>query len=84
MTPESRDTLELYVQMNERDIYFLETIVDAYDGIGHVRRDWHMADGQRYVKILVAPDFLDDVQHVVANVGRHVPIGDVRTSLESS
>lgn len=80
----SRDTVELYVQMNERDIYFLETIIDAYDGIAHVRRDWHTADGQRYVKILVAPDFWDDVHRVIANVGQHVPVGNVRTSLASS
>lgn len=80
----SRDTVELYVQMAERDIYFLETIVDAYDGIAHVRRDWYMADGLRYVKVLVAPDFCDDVQRVIANVARHVPIGEVRTSLASS
>lgn len=77
----SRDTVELYVQMDERDIYFLETIMDAYDGIAHVRRDWHMADGQRYVKILVAPDFWDDVHRVIDSVARHVPIGEVRTSL---
>lgn len=77
----SRDTVELYVQMDERDIYFLETVMDAYDGIAHVRRDWYMADGQRFVKILVAPDFWDDVQRVMENVARHVPIGEVRSSL---
>lgn len=80
----SQDTAEIYVQMNERDIYFLETIIDAYDGIAHVRRDWYMADDQRYVKVLVAPDFWDDVLRVIENVGRHVPIGDVRTSLSPS
>lgn len=78
------DTMELYVQMNERDIYFLETIIDAYDGIGHVRRDWYMANGQRYVKVLVAPDFWGDVHCVIENVSRHVAVGDVRTSLSPS
>lgn len=77
----SRDTVDLYVEMAERDIYFLETIMDAYEGIAHVRRDWYMADGQRFVKILVAPDFWDDVQRVMENVARHVPIGEVRSSL---
>ena len=80
----SADTTPLYVQMNEQDIYFLETIIDAYDGIGHVRRDWHMADGQRYVQILVAPDFLSDVQRVIENARGHVSIGEVRSSLPSS
>ena len=78
------DTAELYVQMAERDIYFLETIIDAYDGIAHVRRDWYMANGRRYVKVLVAPDLWDDVQRVIDHVSRHVPVGDVRTSLPPS
>jgi len=77
----SCDTVELYVEMAERDIYFLETIIEAYDGIAQVRRDWHMADGQRYVKILVSPDFWDDVHRVLGNAARHIPIGEVRTSL---
>ncbi len=77
----SQDTVELYVEMAERDIYFLETIMDAYDGIAHVRRDWYVADGQRFVKVLVAPDFWDDVQRVMDGIARHVPIGEVRSSL---
>ncbi len=75
------DTIALYVQMAERDIYFLETIIEAYDGIAQVRRDWHMADGQRYVKILTSPEFGDEVRRVLDNVARHIPIGEVRSSL---
>lgn len=80
----NKDAVALYVQMAERDIYFLETIIDAYDGIAHVRRDWHTADGERYVKVLAAPDFLDDVHRVIDNARRHVPIGEVRSSLVPS
>ena len=80
----SEDAMTLYVQMAERDIYFLETIIDAYDGIAHVRRDWHAATGERYVKVLVAPDFLDDVHRVIDEARRHVPIGEVRSSLNPS
>lgn len=79
--PVKRDSVELYVQMAERDIYFLETIIEAYDGIAQVRRDWHMVDGQRYVKILTSPDFCDDVRRVLNNVARHIPVGEVRSSL---
>lgn len=76
-----RDTFELYVEMRERDIYFLETIFKGYDGIAHVRRDWHMKDGRRFVKILVPPGLRDEVLCVLERAKRYIPLGEIRTEL---
>jgi hypothetical protein len=75
------DTLELYVEMRERDIYFLETIFKGYDGIAHVRRDWLMRGGRRFVKILVPPGLMDEVLRILRRVKRYIPIGEIRTEL---
>ena len=76
-----RDTLELYVEMRERDIYFLETIVKGYDGIAHVRRDWHVKGGRRFVKIFVPPGLMDEVLRVLEHAKRYIPLGEIRTEL---
>ena len=76
-----RDTLELYVEMRERDIYFLETILKGYDGIAHVRRDWHVKGDRRFVKILVPPGLMDEVLRVLEHAKRYIPIGEIRTEL---
>ncbi|GEM_PF-1826151 len=76
-----RDTLALYVEMRERDIYFLETIVKGYDGIAHVRRDWLMRNGRRFVKILVPPGLMDEVLAILKRARRYIPIGEIRTEL---
>lgn len=76
-----RDTLELYVEMRERDIYFLETIIKGYDGIAHVRRDWLMRNGRRFVKVLVPPGLMDQVLTIIKRAKRYIPIGEIRTEL---
>lgn len=77
--PIPRDTLELYVEMRERDIYFLETVFKGYDGIAHVRRDWYMKGGRRFVKIFVPPGLMDEALRVLEHAKRYIPIGEIRT-----
>lgn len=76
-----QDTLALYVEMDERDIHFLETIIKGYDGVAHVRRDWLMSDGKRFVKILVPPDLMGEVRQILANISDYIKIGEIRTEL---
>lgn len=77
--PPASDTIELYVQMPVRDIHFLETIMAGYDGIAHVRRDWHLRHGKRWIKVLVAPDLKAEARQALAHAGRYVPIEGIRT-----
>lgn len=77
----ARETQELYIEMDESDIYFLETIIKGYDGIAHVRRDWHMCGGRRFVKILVPPEFMGELLEVLERIAQYMPIGEIRPSL---
>jgi hypothetical protein len=80
-TEAPQDTRALYVELDEKDVHFLEMILTAYDGVAHLRRDWHMREGRRFFKILVPPDFLDEVERILEQVRKHVKIGEIRTSI---
>jgi len=79
-TEPPQDTIALYVEMNEKDVHFLEMIIEAYDGVAHLRRDWFMRDGRRFFKILVPPDFEDELKGILENMRAYIEVGEIRTS----
>lgn len=76
-----QDTVDLYVELEEKDMFFLEAILKGYDGVAHTRRDWFMKDGRRFFKILVPPDLLDETRRILENLRKYIRIGEIRTSL---
>jgi len=76
-----QDTTQLYVEMEERDICFLDTIIKGYDGVAHVRRDWVIREGRRFVRLLVPPDLIDEIRGILKNISRYIKIGEIRTEL---
>ncbi len=76
-----QDTVDLYVEMNEKDVHFLEVIIKGYDGVAHLRRDWITQEGRRFFKILVPPDFLDEVRRILENARKYIWLGEIRTVL---
>ena len=75
------ETVNLFVEMKEKDLHFLEMILTAYDGIAHLRRDWIVREGRRFFKILVPPDFVDEVRRVLEDMRKYIEIGEIRTTL---
>ena len=76
-----QDTISLFVEMNEKDVHFLEMIIKAYDGVAHLRRDWFVREDRRFFKILVPPDLVDEVRRILDNMKKYIEIGEIRTSL---
>lgn len=76
-----QDTVDLFVEMKEKDVHFLEMILKAYDGIAQLRRDWFVREGRRFFKILVPPDLVDEVKRVLENMQKYIEIGEILTSL---
>jgi hypothetical protein len=72
-----QDTVELYVEMNEKDIHLLSSIMKGYDGIAHVRRDWVERGDLRLVKILVPPGFEEEVKRALEHAKNYMPIGKI-------
>lgn len=76
-----RDTVEIYVEMREKDLNFLETILKGYDGIAHVRRDWFQRGGRRFFKILVPPGLEAEVERVLEGLREYIWIGEIRQTI---
>src|SRR5574337_97962 len=74
----SEETIELYVELPEREIHLLDVIISGYDGIAQVRRDWICDQGCRYCKLLVPSGFLAEAQEVLEELRAHLAIGEIR------
>ena len=82
ITQNPDNTITYYVQMDEKDIHFLSSVIKGYDGIAHVRRDWIVREGYRWVKIMVPPGFDGEFQDVLDHASKFIRIGDARTDFE--
>jgi hypothetical protein len=84
ITAPPTDTITIYVEMDEKDIHFLGSVVKGYDGVAHVRRDWVVADGSRWVKIFVPPGFERDIERIIDHAREFIKIGRVRVGTANS
>jgi len=71
------DTIEVYVEIDEEDLHFLDTIIKTYDGLANVRREYRKLKGQKQFLILVSPDFLDELKLILRYLRKHVFIGEI-------
>lgn len=74
-----RDTVDLYVEMYEKDVYFAETILKGYDGIAHIRRDWFQQDGRLFFQVMVPPGLEEVVREALESMRGSIWIGEIRT-----
>jgi len=82
MSYSATNTISYFVQMDERDIHVLSSIIKGFDGIAHVRRDWIVREGHRWVKIMVPPGFEEETERVLQNASKIIEIGAIRTDFE--
>ncbi len=68
----------LLIELDERDIYLVDTVLLGYDGIAHLRRDYRLIDNRKFFELLVPCGFLDEVQAVLEELRGHVRLGEVR------
>lgn len=79
MTPQQppKDTIQLFVELDSKDVHLVATIVHSYDGIANVRRDYRVHNGKTFFKILVPPDFLEETKEVLESLKPYMHIGEV-------
>jgi hypothetical protein len=76
-----RDTVDLYVEMHEKDVYSVETILKGYDGVAHIRRDWFRRDGRLFFRVMVPPGLENLVREVLESMRGSIWIGKIRTEI---
>ncbi len=77
LPPPPEDTISVFVEVDEEDLHFLDSIIKAYDGMANVRREYRKSRGQKQFLILVSPDFLDELKPVLRSLRKHVFIGEI-------
>jgi len=68
----------LLVELEERDVHFVSTIIRGYDGIADLRRDYRLIEGKTFFKLLVPPGFRREVEGVLEELREYASIGEVR------
>jgi len=70
-----REATVYWVNTTERENYFIDAILSAYDGLANVRRDYRLHDGKVFFKIYVAPGMEDEFEDVMERLHREAEIG---------
>ncbi|OGL48276.1 MAG: hypothetical protein A2161_20625 [Candidatus Schekmanbacteria bacterium RBG_13_48_7] len=66
-----RNTVQLYLKVNRRDIAYLANIVSCYEGIALMRtKDPHFA----IIEWQVSPDFLDETLALIESLKKELSI----------
>jgi len=72
-----KDTIQLFVELSSKDVHLIATIMQSYDGIANVRREYRVHNGKTFFKILVPPDFLEETKGVLESLKAYIHIGEM-------
>lgn len=77
LPPPPADTIDVFVEIDEEDLHFLDTVIKTYDGLANVRREYRKVKEQKQFLVLVSPDFLDELLRVLRGLRKYVFIGEI-------
>lgn len=75
--PPPDDSIEVYVELEEEDLYFLDAVIEGYDGIANVRREYREVEGDKEFRILTSPGCLDRTLDVIRDLRRFIFVGRI-------
>ncbi|MBS3736100.1 MAG: hypothetical protein V5A87_07050 [Candidatus Bipolaricaulota bacterium] len=75
--PPPDDSIEVYVELEEEDLYFLDAVIEGYDGIANVRREYREVEGDKEFRILTSPGCLDKTLAVIRDLRRFIFVGRI-------
>lgn len=68
----------LLVELEERDVHFVSTIIRGYDGIADLRRDYRLIEGRTFFKLRIPAAFRREVEGLLEELREYAAIGEVR------
>ena len=71
------DSIEVYVELEEDDLFFLDAVIEGYDGIANVRREYRVVEGAKEFRILTTPSCLDETLSVIRDLRRFIFVGRI-------
>lgn len=84
LTSPPEDSVELYVELEEEDLHFLDAVVEGYDGIANVRREYRVRDGEKEFRILTSPGYLDFAVGIIRDLRRFIFVGKITVEEENN
>ncbi|MBS3786878.1 hypothetical protein KGY79_01630 [Candidatus Bipolaricaulota bacterium] len=75
--PPPDDSIEVYVELEEEALYFLDAVIEGYDGIANVRREYREVEGDKEFRILTSPGCLDQTLEVIRDLRRFIFVGKI-------
>ncbi len=82
--PPPADSVEVYVELEEEDLHFLDAIIEGYDGVANVRREYRVVEGDKQFRILTSPSYLDRVIEIIRDLRRFIFVGRIIVEGKSS
>lgn len=76
-SPPPANTIDVYVEIEEEDVHFLDAIMKSYDGVANVRREYRMVREQKQFRVLVSRDLLEETKEVLRNLRQYIYIGEI-------
>lgn len=69
--------LTYLIELDEHDIHFLEAVIEGYDGIATLLRDYKLIRGKTYFKLLVPEGFREEVLRILKELREYAAIGEI-------
>jgi hypothetical protein len=69
-----KDSINVYLRVKKDDIYVLCPFFEAFEGMAAVRVPQPEAGPLATLLLMVSPDFMGDLEQVLASVGKKVTI----------
>ncbi len=65
------DSINFKYEVDKKDIAYIVSLVEAYDNLAVVRT---LDQGRGLIEMLISPDFIDDINELVENLKKEIPI----------
>ena len=69
-----KDSINVFLRVKKDDIYVLCPFFEAFEGMAAVRVPKPEAGPLATLKLMVSPDFMGDLEQVLASLGKKVTI----------
>ncbi len=77
------DSIEVYVELEEEDLHFLDAVIEGYDGIANARREYRVVNGRKEFRILTSPGYVDQTVSVIRDLRRFIFVGRIAVEGQS-
>jgi len=67
-----RDSLNVYLKVKKEDIYLISPYFEAFEGMAAIRTPRPEEGPFATLKFMVSPDFTENFEKVLSNLGRKV------------